>query len=117
MIGHEAIANQRHLVEGNILQQQLKVNRTISIAIQHQAPSISALRQMVWNIRGNNPSQSSHNLTQYQAVAGYMPRDCLNGASGSSYQAHSNFKHKNQLIEALSRQRTQRRAVQLLKQA
>jgi hypothetical protein len=69
MIGHEAIANQRDFVEGKFFTQQLEVDRTISIAIQHEASPISTPRQMVWNICCHNPSQSSHNVTQYQLVS------------------------------------------------
>jgi hypothetical protein len=67
VIGHEAIANQRHLVEGKVFPQQIDVDRTISIAIQHEASPISTLRQMVRNICGHNPSQSSHSLNTISA--------------------------------------------------
>ena len=67
MIGHDAIANQRHLVEGKVFPQQIDVDRTISIAIQHEAAPISTLRQMVWNICGHNPSQSPHSLNTISA--------------------------------------------------
>jgi hypothetical protein len=56
MIGHEAIAKQRHSVERNVFPQQIEVDRTISIGIQHETSSVSTLGQMVWNISGNNPS-------------------------------------------------------------
>jgi hypothetical protein len=64
---NEAIANQRHLVEGKVFPQQIDVDRTISIAIQHEAAPISTLRQMVWNICGHNPSQSPHSLNTISA--------------------------------------------------
>jgi hypothetical protein len=44
MIGHEAIANQGDFVEGKVFPQQLEVDRTITIAIQHEASRISTLR-------------------------------------------------------------------------
>jgi hypothetical protein len=56
MIGHEAIANQRHSVQRNVLPQQIEVDRTISIGIQHETSPVSTLGQMVWNISGDNPS-------------------------------------------------------------
>jgi hypothetical protein len=56
MIGHETITNHGHSVELNILPQQVKVDRTVSITIQDEASSVPTLRQMVWNISGNNPS-------------------------------------------------------------
>jgi hypothetical protein len=67
MIGHEAIANQRDFVEGKVFPQQLEVDRTVSIAIQYESSPISTLRQMVWNICGYNPSQSSHSVNTISA--------------------------------------------------
>jgi hypothetical protein len=74
MIGHEAIANQRDFVEGKVFPQQLEVDRTVCIAIQHEASPISTLRQMVWNICGYNPSQSSHrvNTTSANGIACFL---------------------------------------------
>src|ERR1700733_11345789 len=56
MIGHEAIADQRHSVEPNVFPQQIEIDRTISIGIQHESLRVSTLGQMVWNISGDNPS-------------------------------------------------------------
>jgi len=44
MIRHEAIANHRHFVESCAFTQQIEIDRTISVAIQHEASTISALR-------------------------------------------------------------------------
>ena len=44
MIRHEAIANQRNVVGCHIFPQQLEVDRTIRIAVQHKASRISTLR-------------------------------------------------------------------------
>jgi hypothetical protein len=67
MIGHEAIAKQGDFVEGKVFPQQLEVDQTVSIAIQHEASPISTLRQMVWNICGHNSSQSSHSVNTISA--------------------------------------------------
>jgi hypothetical protein len=56
MIGHKAIANQRYSVQRNVFPQQIEVDRTISIGIQHESSRVSTLGQMVWNISGDNPS-------------------------------------------------------------
>jgi hypothetical protein len=60
VIGRQAIASQCHPVECNILPQQTEINRTISIAIQDETPPVPPLRQVVWNIHGDNSSQSCH---------------------------------------------------------
>ena len=67
VIGHQAIANQGDFIEGQVFTQQLEVDRTISIAIQHEASPISTLRQMVWNICGHNSSESSHSVNTISA--------------------------------------------------
>jgi len=50
MVGHQAISDERHSVEVHILVQELKVNRSIGIAVQDEAPPVAALRHMVWDI-------------------------------------------------------------------
>src|ERR1700677_1383946 len=84
MIGHEAIANQRNLVEGKLFPQQLEVDRTVSIAIQHEASPISTLRKMGWNIFGHNPSQSSHSVNTISAKRPRVLRLSLMRVSAST---------------------------------
>jgi hypothetical protein len=67
MIGHEAIADQRDLVEDKVFAQQREVDQTVSIEIKHEASPISTLCQMLWNICGDNPSQSPHSLNTISA--------------------------------------------------
>jgi hypothetical protein len=42
------------------LAQQLKVDCSIGVAIQDEAPPVSTLRHMVWYVNGNHTSESSH---------------------------------------------------------
>jgi hypothetical protein len=76
MIGHEAVTNQRHSVKLNVFPQQGEVGRTIRIAIQDEAPAVPTLRQVVWHINGNNPSESSHgrenNIRKPSAHCGFV---------------------------------------------
>jgi hypothetical protein len=63
MVGHQAIANQRHPMEFNVLEQQIEINHAISIDVQDKSPRIPTLRDMVRYINGNDASQTCHGLT------------------------------------------------------
>jgi PadR family transcriptional regulator, regulatory protein PadR len=54
MIGLEAEAQSENFVEGKVFAQQHEVDRTVSIAIQHETSPVSTLRRMVRNICGHN---------------------------------------------------------------
>ena len=69
MVGHEAISDECHSVEVYVLPQQLKLDPSIGIAIQDEAPVVSTLGQVVWHINGNYPSESSIARKQYQQTA------------------------------------------------
>jgi hypothetical protein len=45
-------------VENDVLAQQLKVDRSIGVAIQDEAPPVPTLRQMVWYVNGNHTCES-----------------------------------------------------------
>jgi hypothetical protein len=68
MVGHEAISDERHSAEAYVLPQQAKVNRSIGIAVQDEAPPAPALRHMVWHINGNHPSESSHDTSPAASI-------------------------------------------------
>jgi hypothetical protein len=40
--------------------QQLKVNRSIGIAVQDEAPPVAALRDMMWDIHCDHSVESAH---------------------------------------------------------
>jgi hypothetical protein len=61
MIGHQAIADQRHLAALNIFPQQIQIYLPIGIAFQQEPPCVPTLRYMVRNICGNHPRQACHN--------------------------------------------------------
>jgi hypothetical protein len=50
MAGHQAISDECYSVQVHILMQELKVNRSIGIAVQDETPPVAALRNMVWDI-------------------------------------------------------------------
>jgi hypothetical protein len=60
MVGHKAVSDEGHSVERGVFPQQLQVNRSIRITVEDEAPRISALRDMMCNIQGDYPVESSH---------------------------------------------------------
>jgi hypothetical protein len=68
MIGHETITNHGHPVGLNILAQQVKVDRTVSITIQDEASSVPTLRQMVWISAATTRANRPITRTQYQVA-------------------------------------------------
>src|ERR1700733_7141203 len=60
MCGHEAVSDEGHSVERDVFPQQLQVNLSISITVEDEAPRISTLRDMMWNIQGDYSVESSH---------------------------------------------------------
>jgi hypothetical protein len=55
---------------GYVLPQQVKVDRSIGIAIQDEPPPVPTLRHMVWDFNGNHPSESSHDR---KTISGITP--------------------------------------------
>ena len=60
MVGHEAVSDEGHSLVRDVFPQQLQVNRSISITVEDEAPRISTLRDMMWNIQGDYSVESSH---------------------------------------------------------
>jgi hypothetical protein len=60
MVGHQALSDERYSVAVHILVQELKVNRSIGIAVQDEAPPVAALRDMVWDIHCDHSIESAH---------------------------------------------------------
>jgi hypothetical protein len=72
MVGHQAISDERYSVEVHILVQELKVNRSVGIAVQDEAPPVAALRDMVWDIHCDHSIESArdrHENGSYFAIA------------------------------------------------
>ena len=59
VVGHQAISDERYSVDVHILLQQLKVNRSIGIAVQDEAPPVAALRDMMWDIHCDHSVESA----------------------------------------------------------
>jgi hypothetical protein len=60
VVGHQAVSDERYSLDVHILLQQLKVNRSIGIAVQDEAPPVAALRDMVWDIHCDHSVESAH---------------------------------------------------------
>jgi hypothetical protein len=77
MVGHQAISDERYSVEVHILVQEFKVNRSIGIAVQDEAPPVAALRHVVWNIHCDHSVESPHDRhanSSYFATLNLLPR-------------------------------------------
>jgi hypothetical protein len=77
MVGHQAISDKRYSLEVHILVQELKVNRSIGIAVQNEAPPVAALRDMVWDIHCDHSVESAHDRrdnSSYFAMLKLLPR-------------------------------------------
>jgi hypothetical protein len=60
MVGHHARSDERYSGEVHILVQELKLNRSIGIAVQDEAPPVAALRDMVWDTHCDRSVESAH---------------------------------------------------------
>ncbi len=58
MIGHKAIAHQVEGISLDALLQQFKVDLTLRVILQDEAPGIPSLRNVVSNIKSNNARES-----------------------------------------------------------
>ena len=77
MAGHQAISDECYCVEFQILVQELKVNRSIGIAVQDEAPPVAALRDMVWDVHCDHSIESAddrHDNSSYFAMLKLLPR-------------------------------------------
>ena len=77
MVGHQAISDECYSVEVHILMQELKVNRSIGIAVQDETPPVAALRNMVWDIHCDHSVESAHDRndsSSYFATLKVLPR-------------------------------------------
>jgi hypothetical protein len=77
MVGHQAISDKRYSVEVQILVQELKVNCSIGIAVQDEAPPVAALRDTVWDIHCDHSIESAydrHDNSSYFAMLKLLPR-------------------------------------------
>ena len=77
MVGHQAISDERHSVGVHILVQELKVNRSIGIAVKDETPPVAALRDMMWDIHCDHSVESAHDrhdISSYFATLKLLPR-------------------------------------------
>jgi hypothetical protein len=55
MIGHQAVANQQHLMQRKVLSQQIQIHSAVRVALQKKTATIAALGHMVRYSNGVNP--------------------------------------------------------------
>ncbi len=60
MVRHEAVSDEADSVERHVFPQELQVNRSIVIAVEDEAPPISALGDMMRDVQGDYAVKSSH---------------------------------------------------------
>ncbi len=60
VIGHEAVADQRKLMQRSIVPEQVRIDQLFGIGSQNELPGISTLGNMVRDIHGNHRSQTGH---------------------------------------------------------
>lgn len=60
VIGHEAVADQRKLMQRSIVPEQVKIDQPFGIGSQNELPGISTLGNVVRYIDGNHTSQTGH---------------------------------------------------------
>jgi hypothetical protein len=77
MAGHQAISDERYSVVVHILVQELKVNRSVGIAVQDEAPPVAAPGDTVWDIQCDHSVESAHDRhdnSSYFAMLKLLPR-------------------------------------------
>jgi hypothetical protein len=68
VVGLEAISDERHSIEVHVLAQQLKVNRSIGVAIEYEAPCVSTLCHMMRDIHCHHSVKSPMTETITAAI-------------------------------------------------
>ncbi|MCX6634000.1 MAG: hypothetical protein NT090_02740, partial [Acidobacteria bacterium] len=60
VVGHQAVAEQRQLVEAGVLPQQAEINEAVALGLENLAAGVTPLRDVIGHAHGGDPSQSSH---------------------------------------------------------
>ena len=85
VVGHQAIADQRHPVSLDAPMKQIEVNTFLGIPFQDEAPRIAALRDVMSNAWRNHPGESNHlspRRTTFGAPGASLPINFLAPAPG-----------------------------------
>jgi len=60
VIGHQAITEQRQLIEGNILVQEGEVHEAVGVAVEDKTAGVTTLGHVVRNVNHDHSCQSRH---------------------------------------------------------
>jgi hypothetical protein len=74
MVGHQAVADQGHLMMVDAFPQQAQINFSIGVAVQDKLPRIPTLRQMMRNSNGYHPRESCHAFNSLEGRRPANPR-------------------------------------------
>ena len=70
VVRHKAVSEDGNLMKGSVIPQQVEVHGAVGIAIQDEAARVAALRDVMRNVDGNDPGESTHtrNITETLAT-------------------------------------------------
>ncbi len=68
MIGHQAVADQQHLMQRKVLSQQSQIHPAVSIALQKKTAAIAPLGHMVRYSNGYHSGQTCHNSNSSKKI-------------------------------------------------
>ena len=60
MIGHQAVADQRHAVQLNVLSQQVQIHPAVCVAVEKESATIATLGYVVRHSNGDHSGQACH---------------------------------------------------------
>ena len=70
VIGHEAVAEERHVVKLHRMPQQLEIDEAFVVGSEKELARIATLRDMVRNINDSNTGKTSH---QWETISENVP--------------------------------------------
>ncbi len=68
MIGHQAVADQQHLMQCKVLSQQIQIHPAVNIALQKKTAAIAPLGHMVRYSNGYHSGQACHNSNSSKKI-------------------------------------------------
>ncbi len=79
MIGHQAVADQRHAVQLNVLSQQIQIHPAVCVAVEKESAAIATLGYVVRHSNGDHSGQACHDSHSNRKIAneGIFRRRCL----------------------------------------
>ena len=60
VIGHQAIAKEGKAIQCAVLAKEVDIDELVGIAFEDEPARVCALRNVMWNVDGNDSGQTSH---------------------------------------------------------